>query len=63
MECRVCGHKHSIWNDEMMEVEHENTKKFYRIEGEFTARQDLFSQEHKVTLYGCPVCNTVVMKL
>ncbi|MEK4025459.1 hypothetical protein [Sporosarcina sp. FSL W7-1283] len=61
MECRVCGHKSSIWNSDTLELEYEDTENFMLITGDFTLKsgEAYNSRWKEINLYACPKCKTV----
>ena len=56
MDCKVCGHRHEILNDDY-ELEHTDAEEFIYINGNFTINCDMHITN--VSLYACPKCNTV----
>lgn len=59
MECKVCGHKHRVLNDNE-DLEYTDTAEFDEIEGSYTiTRVNIFREYIRVGLYACPECRTV----
>ena len=60
MECKVCGHKHDVVNDNY-ELEYTDTEEFIKINGHFTIDwgNGYNNSQQEVNLYACPECNTI----
>ena len=61
MECKVCGHKHNIWDTDEMELKYTETEEFIRIEGTFEKVIDL--EWRKTTFYACPKCGVLQIEI
>lgn len=63
MECKVCGHKHRIWDAEELKVTNEDTEDFIHIQGNFTVHSidRYWSGVKQVALVACPKCKTVIL--